>query len=424
MKRKRLFGSVAALTAVTLVLAACGEDEGAARAEACSAGRLKGYALGPAGRPDVTAAGAVHAVTAKTKPTVKIGMFGDLTGDGSILTLHIRDAAAFAIERANQAGNLEVRVELLPVSNEGERETAPEVEQQLIDDEDVVGVIGGALSGETRAAGPLFDQAGLTHISASALGPDITARGWPFFRVLSADAVQGAKVAALLRSIGCASVAVVDDETDYGKNLADIVDAEARKAGLTVVARESVGGKTTDYSPLIEGLLAASPDAIFYGGYHKGGSLIAKQAKEKALDALFVCGDGCKDAGFVAGAGAAAEGAVFTCPCRDLNVSTEAEAQAFAQDYQVKYGEPVGIYGAEAYDAATIFIAAIDASDEDGRVTRREVLDFVDSLESFKGLTKVFSFDETGELAGGAIFVYAVRDGAIKELGEVDEIGA
>lgn len=425
---------VALLAVMSLVGAACGSDDDSKTdgntAAACSTSKLSGLAAGARTieAPDVTSAAGRVVPLAKEGDTYKIGMFGDLTGANSGLTKHEKQGAELAFEQANASGKLKVKVALAAKDNkDASADTAPAIEQSFIDDPSVVGVIGGLFSGETLAVGNLFSAAGLAHVSPSATNPEITTKGWPFFRALSTDAVQGARIAKLLKGIGCTSIAVIDDETDYGKGLGEIVATEAKAAGMTVDVRESAAQKTTDYGPLIDTLKSKKIKGIAYTGYYNDGSLFWKQAKEKGLtDAVFICGDGCKDDGFITGATASlAEGALFTCPCGDPNVASDPESQKFAADYEKKFGEKVGIYGAEAYDVANIFVAAIDASDEDGTVTRAEVLAFLKTgLKDLKGITKTFNFDDKGEVAGGVVIAYGVKAGKIVVLGEVKDDGS
>lgn len=430
LKQHKGFMVVVSVVMLALVVSACAKKSASptgstSAAPACTSGRLTGTALGVPGTGGTfTSSGVIHGLRAKAGDTVKIGMFGDLTGANSGLVKHIKQAAALAIDEANAAGTLKVKVKFDPKDNkDASKDTAPAIEQSFIDDPAVVGVVGGAFSGETLAVGNLFAAAGLVHISASATNPEITTKGWPFYRALSTDAAQGSKAAEVLKAIGCTKIAVVNDKTDYGKGLADFVSAKAKEIGLTVVAEEGVEQKTADYGPLIDTLTQKAPDAVFYGGYYADGSLVEKQAKEKGLNALFMCGDGCKDDGFVTGAGATvAEGTVFTCPCSDPNVATDPKSQKLAQDYLAKYTKKIGIYGVEAYDATNMFLAAIDASDEDGTVTRKESADFMKTIKDFPGLSKTFNFDATGEVSGGAIIVYVVKDGAIQQLGEASQV--
>lgn len=368
------------------------------------------------------AATAVRPLAAQAKPTVKMGYFGDLTGANSSLVIGSREGAALAVKAANAAGNLKVNIEFVPKDNkDASGDTAPSIEQGFIQDASVVGVMGGAFSGETRAVGKLFKTAGLAHVSPSATGVDLTTFGWPFYRVLPNDDVQGPQAGDLVSKVlGCKNVAVIDDKSEYGAGLAKVVAETIEKNDGTVVVREGIE-PTKDYTTVLDTIVAKSPDAVFYGGYDSELSLIVPQARAKGYKGLIISGDGSKGDKLLK-VGKDADGVIVACPCLDPNVATGEAAKKFTADFTTEYGKAPGIYAAEGWDAAQVFIAAIDASDDDGTVTREEILAAVPKVE-FQGITKAIKFTDKGEVEDQTIFAYIVKDGKYSLAGAIGELG-
>ena len=415
MKRKAVF-AVAFVAALTLTLAACGDDSTTPAAASCSSTQLQ--ALGVP-RAKVRTAGDIQAATTQAKPEVKIGYIGDFTGSNSSLVIHGRDAAALAFKLANAAGDLPVTITMVPLDNkEAAPTTAPPLAQRLINDDKVVGVIGPAFSGETSAVGPLFKQAGLVHVTPSATRADLTAQGWEtFFRSVGGDSDQAAAAGKLMAgALKCKKVAVIDDKSAYGQGLADIVATELKNAGVEVVVDESIA-PTTDYTTLVDSLLAAQPDGVFYGGYVAQAPLIVKQMRAKGVKATFVSGDGSKEDKFITDAGADAEGVVFTCPCLDPNVSSEADAKDFVTKFKAEYNRAPGVYGAEGWDVAQMFISAF----KENKTSRADVLKFITDLKDYKGLTKTFNWTTDAkalhEVTDKGVNIYIIRSGKIQLLG-------
>lgn len=418
---KRHTMPLAAAAMLSLVVSACASTDGGSADGGCSASDLSGYALGSVTETKVNAASAAPVqLLSQGQGSVKVGWFGDLTGATSSFTIGSKQGAELAFEEANAAGDLNVTIEFVAKDNkDASTDTAPSIEQGFIQDDAFVGVIGGAFSGETLAVGELFSDAGLTHISPSATNPDITKNGWPFFRLLSTDDVQAEQSAELIEGIGCEKVMVVNDKSDYGQGLADLV---AGALGDKVVGTEGVE-PTQDYSSLISTIEAAGPDLVYYGGYGPQASLIVKQMREAGVEAVFMSGDGTKDVSFVNDAGAAnAEGTILTCPCSDPNAASDDESQAFVDAYTAKWGEAPSIYAAEGYDAGKLMAQAINDSDDDGEVTREEIYNWFNDASGIEGLTKSYTWDDTGEIEGGVIIAYAVKDGEIIQLGTIDEV--
>ena len=75
----------------------------------------------------------------------------------------------------------------------------------------MIGLLGPAFSGETKATGAIFLQADLVSLTASATNPALTTNGWTnFFRGLANDGVQGPSVAKyMVGTAGFKKVCVV-----------------------------------------------------------------------------------------------------------------------------------------------------------------------------------------------------------------------
>ena len=157
-------------------------------------------------------------------PPVSIAMAGALTGPDAALGINIKNGVQLAIDKHNTA-NPGCQVQLKPFDTEGDPQKATQIAPQIVDDAFTIGLVGPAFSGETKATGPVFDQAGLVAATASATNVTLSEKGWKtFFRGLANDGVQGPSVANYMKNtLGYKKVCVVDDSTDYGLGLAQSV---------------------------------------------------------------------------------------------------------------------------------------------------------------------------------------------------------
>src|SRR6478672_9088291 len=187
--------------------------------------------------------------TSSAPSEVKIGFFGALTGDAANLGQNIKKGAQLAIDQYN-ATSPKTKITLVDYDSQGNPDQAPGLAKKAIDDKAVIGIVGPAFSGESKAADPLFNEAGLVTISASATNPALSTNGWKtFFRVLGNDASQGPAAAKYIQDVLQAKkVVVVDDASEYGKGLADIVKSTL---GSTVVATDTIQQKQTDFGPTV-----------------------------------------------------------------------------------------------------------------------------------------------------------------------------
>ena len=334
--------------------------------------------------------------SAKCAP-VTIAMAGALTGPNAALGINILNGATLAID-AHNAASPDCQVSIKQFDTEGDPQKATQVAPTIVADTSIIGLLGPAFSGETKAVGPVFNQAGLLSLTASATNPDLTKNGWNnFFRGLANDAVQGPSVAAyLVNTLKYAKVCIVQDDSDYGVGLAEqITTGLGDAADSSCAAKVKTGDK--DFSAAVQLIKDAAPDAVFYAGYYAEGAPFASQLKEGGVDAAFVSADGTNDPEFVKQAGSAAKDAYLSCPCGPA-------PDQFATDYEAKFNSAPGVYSVEAYDLATIMLLGIDS----GVTDRAGLVDFVKNYDG-DGLARHYKWESTGELASALIWIYQVK---------------
>ncbi|SDZ09279.1 branched-chain amino acid transport system substrate-binding protein [Micromonospora pattaloongensis] len=331
----------------------------------------------------------------------KIAFFGALTGSSAALGINENNGVKLAVDKYNKE-NADCKVELVPLDSQGSPDQAPQLAQKAIDDEKIVGIVGPAYSGESEAANPLFSEAGLVHLTASATRPSLADQNWKtFFRVVGNDLSQGPAAGRYIKDVLKAEkVFVIDDQSAYGAGLAD----EVKKVlGAAVAGNDKVQGegKQTDFSATVTRVKSSGATAVFYGGYYQEAGLIRKQLTAAGVKAVLVAGDGVNDPAYINSAGqAAAEGTILTCPCAP---ATEARG-TFAADYKALHGTDPGTYSDTAFDAANILLAGIKA----GKATRPAMLEFVKGYTG-EGVAANYKFTETGELDPAEVKVWAFK---------------
>jgi branched-chain amino acid transport system substrate-binding protein len=332
---------------------------------------------------------------------LKIGFFGALTGDAANLGINIKNGAELAVNQYNEK-NADCKVQLVTFDSQGDPSIAPGLAQKAVTDKKLIGIVGPAFSGESKAADPIFEQAGLNIISASATNPGLSENGWKtFHRILGNDNTQGPAAAKYIKDVLKAQKTfVIDDSSEYGKGLADIV---RKDLGGQVAGSDAIQQKQTDFSGSVTKVTASKADSLFFGGYYAEAALLVKQLRAAGWKGTFVAADGVKDDGFIKAAGSAAEGAVVTCPCLPPD-----QAPEFADAYKKAYNSDPATYSAEAYDAANVFLDAI----KEGKTKSADITSFIGSYDK-KGVTKQVKFDAKGEPAEVTVWAYKVQGGKI-----------
>lgn len=371
LKRSMMFKLGVVLGAMALIAAACGGDD------------------------DDDGDG-----TAQRDCTWVIGTMGALSGDFASLGKPIGDGVEFAVEQANEEGDLACELELQAEDSQGNPDQAPALAQKLVENQDLVAVSGPWFSGETLATGDIFTQAGVL-FTGTGTNETIDEQGFEtWFRAVAPDNVQAEVAAEYIAAQDVSKVTVIHDNQDYSKGLADGVHANLE--GVEKQRPLVINPEESDYSAVVAQVRQFDPDLVYYGGYTPQAGPLLKQLDEAGLDVIFLSDDGAKDPSFGELAGDSATGAQVTCPCTD---PLEQEgASEFVDGMREAYGpDAPGTFAADMYDVTNVIIEALRELDgsESIEEVRQHVIDFFDSAEGFEGVAKAYTWDETGEFQGG-----------------------
>jgi branched-chain amino acid transport system substrate-binding protein len=354
--------------------------------------------------------------SAATTGPVNIGFFGALTGANAQLGINIRDGVKLAVNQYNAKGT-GPKVTLIEYDSQGDPAQAPQLAQKAITDH-TVAIVGPAFSGESKAVDPTFEQAQIVNISPSATDDALSTNGFKYFhRIVGKNAAQGAAAEKYIaKKLKAKTIAVIDDNQQYSKGIADVVRSDVGADSITVSVNESIDPKAQDYSSTVNKVAAAKVDAIFYGGYYAEGGRLLKQLRDGGVKAPFVSDDGAADQKFVDAAGSsAAEGAVMTLASADL--TKVPAASKFVTDYTAAFGAAPGTYSGEGYDAANVILSAIGS----GKTTGKDINDAVSSA-TYTGITKVIKFDSNGDIQGGGVYLYGIQSSKLAFVGSVDDL--
>jgi branched-chain amino acid transport system substrate-binding protein len=360
----------------------------------------------------VVAAAAVIGLAAcgKKEEAVKIGHAGPLTGSIAHLGKDNENGVRMALDEANAAG-IEIGGKKTTFSLQSEDDEAtPEkgtvVGQKLVDAK-VVGVIGHLNSGTTIPASKLYSDAGIPQISPSATNVKYTQQGFKTaFRVMANDAQQGKVLGEYaVNKLGAKKIAIIDDKSAYGAGLADEFEKAAKGAGGEIVTREYTDTSKVDFAAILTKIKGLKPDLIFYGGMDAQAGPMMKQIKNLGIVATFLSGDGSQTGKFIELAGDAAEGAYASSPGVPLDQMPG--GKDFAERYKAKFNIDIQLYAPYAYDAARVMLEAMKKA---GSTDPAKYLPELARIQ-FQGVTGNIAFDEKGDIKGGSISLYQVKDG-------------
>jgi branched-chain amino acid transport system substrate-binding protein len=320
---------------------------------------------------------------------ILIGVAGPGSGPSAATAADIARGVKFAAERINAEGG--IGGEAVAVVEADDNCAASEAEEaaRAFVARRVALVVGHPCATAAIAAAPIYAQGGVLFIAPATRHPALTAprAGATVFRLAGRDGHQGAVAGAYLaREFAGRPVAVVRDDSRFGKELTADVAGALKAAGQGEPLTATIAGAQKDFAQLIAKLAAAQTQALFFAAFPIEGGLLLRQMRAAGVKAVFLGSDALSGAPFAETAGDEAEGAGVLLahdPARTL--AAEPLRSAFP-------GQPVSGPFLSAYAAGEAWRAAAQR----GQSTAAETVAGALQLGAFDTVLGRVSFDAEG----------------------------
>ncbi len=337
---------------------------------------------------------------------IKIGFIGPLTGDAAAYGVDTLNGVQLKIEELNAKGGVNGRqIALIAEDGRCTGTDAASAAQKLVNVDKVVAIVGGQCSGETLAAAPISESAGVVQMSPLSSSPDVTNAGDFIFRDYPSDALKTKAMAKYFKDEGLAKVAVITENTDFAQGFR----TSLKKDFGDFIFDEVVEPGTKDYRSLVTRLKNSDFD-VFLANGQSPATIVAMtmQLREQGLEQTVITHDAGQAQDTITVGGTAVEGLLA------INVPSLGDTTAFGTAYLAKYGAPQSslAFAGHAYDAMGILAQAIGAVGTDGTKIR----DYLYDLPSYEGIVGDISFDDNGDVVGVNYKLIEVKQGAWVEL--------
>ncbi|GAA4718246.1 branched-chain amino acid ABC transporter substrate-binding protein [Brevibacillus fulvus] len=406
MVKKRTMALLSAILAVGTALTGCGAGNTAQPAQSNNAAQQS--------------SGGGEASGALEK--IVIASVGPLSGPNSAYGDTAKSGAEYALkQKQEEFKKLGFELELLAQDEQADPKQAVSVAEMLISNPDVLAVVGHPTTGASVTASVKYNQENLVMVSPAATGTSLTQEGKKVVhRICARDDQQGSKAAIYAKNqLGVKNAFLIHDKQAYGQGLAEEVKKQFETDGVQVLGFEGVTAGEKDYSAMINQVIAANPEMVYFGGYYAEAGIIVKQLRDKGFKGYFMGGDGFDSDDMVKIAGPAAEGVIFTSTVGDISATDE--GKKWITDYESAMGKKVGIFTAFGYDSMNVVLHGVEeAIKANGgkKPSREQVLDAVHGIKDFQGQFVKVGFDENGDNQFASVFVYKYANNQKQFVGE------
>lgn len=339
---------------------------------------------------------------------VKIGMVIPISGSSAPTGAYMQNGAQLAVDEINAAGGiLGGRMLELMVEDEAcDAQQSVAGANKAVSDGAVVSV-GGYCSGATLPTLPIFAAANIPMIIPAANSQDLVNQGLSnVFMINGTGKQQSTAALTFMKKSGYDTVALVDDNTSYSKDITTETQAQIEADGsVTVLLNTSVTAGESDYSAVVRDIMGANPALVYWTGYYQEGGLIINQLTNAGYAGAIMVADGSVDPSLAEIAGGGSEGVFATMT---QTPDTLEGAEDWIANYKAAFNADPGPYSTQSYDAVRLAAQAIeDAGSTDGDAIIA-ALEAIDGFEMFSGPLK---FTPEHTLSSGGFVILEIKDG-------------
>lgn len=420
---KRLMTTLTTLLALLMVLGACGGADTATDTTVAATPITAATATPTtAGSPDTTMAEAPEfagtiTIGSAVSDTGRFAREGQDTRQGYDLWLDWVNNEYGGIK----VGDDRYNVEIVYYDDEGDSDTAANLVERLITEDEVDYLLGPYSSGLTMSTSAIAEKYNVIMVEGNGASETIFERGFKnIFAVLTPAGNYTASALKLLSDQGAKTVVIAYEDTAFPTSVALGAEKWAKEYGMEVLGIESYPLEVADVSSIITTFKNLDPDVFVGGGHFNDALLFVRAAKEQGWtpDAMVIT-VGPSNTEFVTEVGGDAEYIIGPTQWeRTMNWEDEwfGTAEEYAQRYEAAYGEPPSYQAAESTATALALHLAIEAAGTlDTDAVRQGLYDL--DVTTFYG---PINFDDTGKNAAKPMGSVQIQDGVINVIAPVE----
>lgn len=323
---------------------------------------------------------------------INVGVLFSLSGGASVYGATQQNGVLLAQEEINESGYLGDATLNLVIEDAGsDPDTAIAAMEKVVNEDEVVAVIGPTLSNQAFSADPVAQDAGVPVMGVSNTANGITDMGDFVFRnsLPEASVIPG-NLAQAVELLGIESVGVMySDNDDFSVSGYNVFSETLEELGVEVVGEETFQIGDTSFEAQLSNLIFEDIDALIVSTLAAEAALLVEQARSLGFEGPILGGNGFNSPAIAQNAGEAADGVIvgaawhITNPA-DINVN-------FVDMYEEAYENSPDQFAAQSYTGVWLMATAIRCADSTDPADVRDALAAIEEFDSPLGL---FSFDE------------------------------
>jgi branched-chain amino acid transport system substrate-binding protein len=328
---------------------------------------------------------------------IRIGSPVLLSGAGAYVGGAQKDTLEMMAAELNKAGGINGRpLEFVFYDEEAKPDVAVTVVKRLIQKDKVVAILGISTSWTAAAAIPIIEQSRIPAIILGA-ATSITdpVKKW-VFKTPPDDRLTVTRLLNDMRAKGIKRIALVSSQDAFGDSGRNEVVSQAPSNDIKVVFDERYTMEDTDITPLLNKIKSTDAQAVVNWSSRRALVVMTNNYRQVGLTLPLYHSSAAMSKDFLEAAGKNANGVKLAGgKIHAASELSDADPQKkviqnYLRQYKEKYGKEANQFGANAFDAFNILVAALKKAPDD----KAKLRDAIEQTKGYVGVMGLYNYSE------------------------------
>lgn len=354
--------------------------------------------------------------SAVAKEPYRIGWCGPLSGPAAYMGDVGKKTVMMVVDQINAKGGINGNpIEVIYYDTENKPDVTVHVFNRLIKKDGVLAIVGPTTSVEATAAVNLAEQNKIPTIMPTLTSKIVVPIRKYVFKTPISDIETVEKSLQYFKAKGLTKIAVITSQDGYGEAGLEAIEKVAPGMGIEVVVKEKVGTMDNDMTPTVAKVRNSGAQALFEFTHLRPSVILSRNIKQIGLTIPVMRSMGCVQDAFLKDVKGMVEGQLgATYKFIDAESLPAGDRQKpiilkYQNDFLGKYGQEPIMFGANAFDAIHILVAALEKGGSD----KDKIRDAIEKTTNHIGVGGIFNYSSTNHSPdhGLSVEIYRVAQG-------------
>lgn len=362
---------------------------------------------------------ALATLTGAAQAEIRLGASVSATGPAAFLGDPEAKTIEMMVEQINASGGINgEEIALTLYDDGGDPNKARTFATRLVEDDEVVAIIGGSTTGTTMSILSVAEAEGIPFISLAGAISIIDPVREYVFKTPHTDRMACEKIFADMAAQDITRIGMISGTDGFGASMQAQCKEVAGAQGIEILADETYGPQDADMTPQLTRIRnTEGVQAVLNPGFGQGPAIVTRNVAQLGFEIPLYQSHGVASDAFIELAGAeAAEGVRLPGTAlliADLLAEDDPQYQVvtdYTAAYREAYGTATSTFGGYAHDAVALIVDAVTRA---GSTDPDDIRDALETTEGLVGTTGTYTFSAEDHLGLdlSAFRMLEIRDG-------------